>query len=241
VENVFLLGTLVNTLAIAAGALLGRLLSGIPESIRQTVMQGIALAVIVLGVKMSLDTNNILIMIVSIVLGSIIGELMGIDKNLNRLGQWLEKRMGGNRQGTIATGFVTATLVYCIGAMGVLGSLDSGLRNNHDILYTKSMLDGLSAIIFSSTLGIGVIFSAIPVFLYQGTIALLATQINSLVSPAMLEAILAEVTAVGGLMIIAIGINILELRKINVANMLPALVIAAVSVPLVEWLDTFFK
>lgn len=149
--------------------------------------------------------------------------------------------MGGNRQGTIATGFVTATLVYCIGAMGVLGSLDSGLRNNHDILYTKSMLDGLSAIIFSSTLGIGVIFSAIPVFLYQGTIALLATQINSLVSPAMLEAILAEVTAVGGLMIIAIGINILELRKINVANMLPALVIAAVSVPLVEWLDTFFK
>jgi len=238
---VFLLGTLVNTLAIAAGALLGRLLSGIPESIRQTVMQGIALAVIVLGVKMSLDTNNILIMIVSIVLGSIIGELMGIDKNLNRLGQWLEKRMGGNRQGTIATGFVTATLVYCIGAMGVLGSLDSGLRNNHDILYTKSMLDGLSAIIFSSTLGIGVIFSAIPVFLYQGTIALLATQINSLVSPAMLEAILAEVTAVGGLMIIAIGINILELRKINVANMLPALVIAAVSVPLVEWLDTFFK
>jgi len=238
---VFLLGTLVNTLAIAAGALLGRLLSGIPESIRQTVMQGIALAVIVLGVKMSLDTNNILIMIVSIVLGSIIGELMGIDKNLNRLGQWLEKKMGGNRQGTIATGFVTATLVYCIGAMGVLGSLDSGLRNNHDILYTKSMLDGLSAIIFSSTLGIGVIFSAIPVFLYQGTIALLATQINSLVSPAMLEAILAEVTAVGGLMIIAIGINILELRKINVANMLPALVIAAVSVPLVEWLDTFFK
>ncbi|CAJ1000717.1 MULTISPECIES: DUF554 domain-containing protein [Bacillales] len=237
----FLLGTLVNTLAIAAGALLGRLLSGIPESIRQTVMQGIALAVIVLGVKMSLDTNNILIMIVSIVLGSIIGELMGIDKNLNRLGQWLEKKMGGNRQGTIATGFVTATLVYCIGAMGVLGSLDSGLRNNHDILYTKSMLDGLSAIIFSSTLGIGVIFSAIPVFLYQGTIALLATQINSLVSPAMLEAILAEVTAVGGLMIIAIGINILELRKINVANMLPALVIAAVSVPLVEWLDTFFK
>nr|WP_249179175.1 MULTISPECIES: DUF554 domain-containing protein [unclassified Brevibacillus] len=236
-----MLGTLVNTLAIAAGALLGRLLSGIPESIRQTVMQGIALAVIVLGVKMSLDTNNILIMIVSIVLGSIIGELMGIDKNLNRLGQWLEKKMGGNRQGTIATGFVTATLVYCIGAMGVLGSLDSGLRNNHDILYTKSMLDGLSAIIFSSTLGIGVIFSAIPVFLYQGTIALLATQINSLVSPAMLEAILAEVTAVGGLMIIAIGINILELRKINVANMLPALVIAAVSVPLVEWLDTFFK
>jgi uncharacterized membrane protein YqgA involved in biofilm formation len=237
VENVFLLGTLVNVLAIAAGALAGRLLSGIPEAIRQTVMQGIGLAIVVLGMKMSLDTNNILLVIVSIVLGSMIGELMGIEKSLNRLGQWLEKKMGGNRQGKIATGFVTATLVYCIGAMAVLGSLDSGLRNNHDILYTKAMLDGLSSIIFSSTLGIGVLFSAVPVFLYQGAIALLATQINSLISPAMLEAILAEVTAVGGLMIIAIGINILELKKISVANMLPALVIAAVGVPVEKWLS----
>ncbi|CAM3588622.1 MULTISPECIES: DUF554 domain-containing protein [Brevibacillus] len=233
-----LLGTLVNAVAIIAGALLGRLLTRIPESIRQTVMQGIGLAVIVLGIKMALGTDNILLLIVSIVVGAIMGEWIRIDHGLNQMGKWLERKVGGNKEGSIATGFVTATLVYCIGAMGVLGALDSGLRNNHDILYTKALLDGFSAILFTSTLGIGVLFSAIPVFVYQGLIALLSTQINNLVSQEMLDAILLEVTAVGGLMIIAIGINILELKKIQVANMLPALVIAALGVPFAAWLST---
>lgn len=234
-----MLGTLVNAAAIIVGSLLGRLMSGIPDTIRQTVMQGIGLAVILLGLKMSFETQNILLLIVSIVLGSIVGELMGIEKGLNQAGLWLEKKLGGSKQGSIATGFVTATLVYCIGAMAVLGAMDSGLRNNHDILYTKAMLDGFSAIIFTSTLGIGVLFSAVPVLFYQGLIALLSTQIYGLVSKEMLDAMLVEVTAVGGLMIIAIGINILELRKINVANMLPALLIAAVGVPFVDWLSAF--
>lgn len=236
-----LLGTLVNAAAIIVGALLGRLLSRIPDSIRQTVMQGIGLAVILLGIKMSLGTENFLLMIVSIVLGAIVGELIGIEKELNRLGQWLERKLGGNKQGSVATGFVTATLVYCIGAMGVLGAMDSGLRDNHDILYTKALIDGFSAIIFSSALGIGVLFSAVPVFLYQGLIALLSTQIYNLVSQSTLDAMLVELTAVGGLMIIAIGINILEIRKINVANMLPALVIAALGVPIVGWLSKLFS
>ncbi|KQL46897.1 hypothetical protein AN963_18590 [Brevibacillus choshinensis] len=235
-----LLGTLVNAAAIIVGALLGRLLSRIPDSIRQTVMQGIGLAVILLGIKMSLGTENFLLMIVSVVLGAIIGELIGIEKGLNRLGQWLERKLGGNKQGSVATGFVTATLVYCIGAMGVLGAMDSGLRDNHDILYTKALIDGFSAIIFSSTLGIGVLFSAVPVFVYQGLIALLSTQIYNVVSQTTLDAMLVELTAVGGLMIIAIGINILEIRKINVANMLPALVIAALGVPIVGWLSKLF-
>lgn len=208
-----LLGTLVNAIAIIAGALLGRLLSGIPESIRKTVMQGIGLAIVLLGIKMSLETQNFLLVILSIVIGSILGELIGIESGLNKLGQWLESKMGGRSQGSIATGFVTTTLVYCIGAMAVLGAMDSGLRNNHEILYTKAMLDGFSAIIFSSTLGIGVLFSAVPVFLYQGAIALLSTQIYNFVSQETLDAMLVEVTAVGGLMIIAIGINILELKK----------------------------
>ena len=123
--------------------------------------------------------------------------------------------------------------------MAVLGAMDSGLRNNHDILFTKALLDGFSAIIFTSTLGIGVIFSAVPVFLYQSVLTLLATQIYSVVSQTMLDAMLAEVTAVGGLMIIAIGINILEIKNINVANMLPALVIAALGVPISQWLSSF--
>lgn len=235
-----LLGTIVNAIAIILGALIGKLLSGIPAGIRQTVMQAIALAVITLGISMSLDSKNFLLLIVSLVIGSILGELMRIEDRLNQAGKWLEKKVGGSKDGSIATGFVTATLVYCIGAMAVLGAMDSGLRNNHDILYTKAMLDGFSAIIFTSTLGIGVAFSAIPVFLYQGVIALLSTQIYALVSQTMLDAILVEVTAVGGIMIVAIGINILELKKINVANMLPALIVAAAGVPLVEWLSALF-
>lgn len=242
-----LTGTIVNAAAILVGALIGRFLSGIPDGIRQTVMQGLGLAVILLGFKMSLETQHILLLILSLVLGSIAGELLRIEDRLNRLGERLESVVGGARQGSIATGFVTTTLIYCVGAMAVLGSLDSGMRGNHDILYTKAMLDGFSAIIFTSAMGIGVAFSAIPVFLYQGTIALLATQINSVIGPTMLEAILAEVTSVGGLMIVAIGINILELRKINVANMLPALLFAAAGVPLMdalgnwqEWLQKIF-
>ncbi|WP_134683590.1 DUF554 domain-containing protein [Brevibacillus migulae] len=236
-----LLGTIVNAGAILLGAVIGKLLSGIPAGIRQTVMQGLALAVIVLGITMSLDSKNFLLLIISLVIGSIVGELLRIEDRLNQTGKWLEKKVGGSsKDGSIATGFVTATLVYCIGAMAVLGAMDSGLRNNHDILYTKAMLDGFSAIIFTSTLGIGVAFSAIPVLLYQGAIALMSTQIYGLVSQTMLDAILAEVTAVGGVMIIAIGINILELKKVNVANMLPALVVAALGVPLVDWLGKFF-
>lgn len=231
-----LLGTLVNAIAIIIGSLLGKLLSGIPEGMRQTVLQAIGLAVIILGLTMSFGTKNFLLLIFSMVLGSIIGEALKIETRLNQLGEWLERKMGGSKQGSIATGFVTATLVYCIGAMAVLGAMDSGLRNNHDILYTKSMLDGFSAIIFTSTLGIGVAFSAVPVFLYQGAIALLSTQIYSIVSKEMLDMILVEVTAAGGLMIIAIGINILEIRKINVANMLPALVVAAIGVPFIDWI-----
>ncbi|RNB61988.1 DUF554 domain-containing protein [Brevibacillus gelatini] len=233
-----LLGTIVNAGAIIAGALLGRLLTRIPDSIRHTVMQGIGLAVMILGIKMSLGSENFLLVIVSIVLGAIIGELMAIEKGLNHLGHWLERKVGGGK-GSIATGFVTATLVYCIGAMAVLGAMDSGLRNNHDILFTKALLDGFSAIIFTSTLGIGVMFSAVPVFLYQGLLTLLATQIYNVVSQTMLDAMLTEVTAVGGLMIIAIGINILEIKNISVANMLPALLIAALGVPVSQWLSSF--
>lgn len=235
-----LLGTVVNAAAIIVGALIGRLLAGIPESIRQTVMQGIGLAIILLGMKMGFGTNHFLLVIISMVLGSIIGEMIGIEKGLNRAGHWLERKMGGSRQGSIATGFVTATLVYCIGAMAVLGAMDSGMRNNHDILYTKAMLDGFSAIVFTSTLGIGVLFSAVPVLIYQGLIAILSTQIYDFVSKEMLDAMLVELTAVGGLMIVAIGINVLELKKINVANMLPALVIAALGVPVMEWLPVWF-
>ncbi|MBO8164796.1 MAG: DUF554 domain-containing protein [Brevibacillus sp.] len=237
-----LTGTIVNAAAILAGSLIGRFLTGIPEGMRQTVMQGIGLAVILLGLQMGLQTQNFLLLVASLVLGAMIGEALRIEFRLQQAGAWLERKVGGDKkEGSIANGFVTATLVYCIGAMAVLGALDSGLRDNHDILYTKAMLDGFSAIIFTSTLGIGVAFSAIPVFLYQGAIALLSTQIYVFLGKELLDAMLVEVTATGGLLIVAIGINILELRKINVANMLPAIVVAAAAVPLLKWINGLFS
>ncbi|WP_019120844.1 DUF554 domain-containing protein [Brevibacillus massiliensis] len=232
-----LIGTFVNAAAIIAGALLGKFLPRIPDGIRKTVMQGLGLAVVFLGLQMSFKTENFLLLIISLVIGSILGEMMRIEHYLNLAGLWLERKAGNlNRERSIATGFVNATLVYCIGAMSVLGAMDSGLRGNHDILYTKAMLDGFSSVIFTSTMGIGVAFAAIPVLLYQGAIALLSTQIYNFIGSDMLNSILAEVTAVGGLLIVGIGINILEMKKINVANMLPSLIIAAVSVPIADWL-----
>ena len=239
-------GTIVNAVAIIIGGLLGMLLPRISESIKNTVMQGLGLAITVLGITMALKSDQIVIVIMSIVVGGILGELMRIEANLTKLGDWLQAKM--SKQPTsypsaptsISEGFVTCTLVYCIGAMAILGPLDGGLRHNHDILYTKSLLDGFLSIIFASTLGIGVVFSAVSVFVMQGTIALLATVIAMAFSQASLDAMIVQITAVGGVLVIGVGINILQIKKINVANMLPALVIAAAAVPLqhliTDWL-----
>jgi uncharacterized membrane protein YqgA involved in biofilm formation len=232
-------GTIINALAIIIGGLIGSGLPRISEGIRKTVMQGLGLAIAVLGMTMAFKSANFLIVIISLVLGGIIGEFLKIELRLQQLGDWLERTVKGGKpsnpgKGSIAEGFVTATLVYCIGAMAILGAIDSGLRFNHDILYTKSMLDGISAIIFASTLGIGVIFSAVPVFLYQGIIALSATLITLLVNASDLTTAIANVTAVGGVLIIGIGLNILEIKRIHVANLLPSILIAAVSVPIYQ-------
>lgn len=226
-------GTIVNAAAIIVGALLGSLLPRIPDGMRRTVMQGIGLAVIVLGMNMAFQTESIILVIGSLALGGVTGELLKIEHRLNQLGAQLEKLVNrifksSRRQGNISEGFITATLVYCIGAMAILGAIDSGLRGNHDILYTKSMLDGISSIIFTSALGIGVIFSAIPVFLYEALIALSANLINSLVSSEQMNAIITEVTAVGGVMIVGIGLTTMEIKKINVANLLPSLLYAVI-------------
>jgi hypothetical protein len=228
-------GTIVNTLAVLAGSLLGSFLPQLPERLKNTIMQGLGLAVIVLGMTMAFETENILITIGSLVLGGLTGEWLKLDDRLNALGRKLEqgvnrvlKGRGAKGSGSIAQGFVTATLVYCIGAMAILGAIDGGLRHNHDILYTKSMLDGISSIIFASTLGIGVMFSAIPIFLYQGSIALAAGAIMLAFSESSLQAIITEVTAVGGILIIGIGLGVLNIKSVNVANLLPAIVYAGV-------------
>ncbi|KMY52133.1 DUF554 domain-containing protein [Peribacillus loiseleuriae] len=224
-----LLGTLVNGLCIIVGTLLGRFLKNIPESMKQTVMSGIGLAVVVLGLQMGFKSQQFLIVILSLVLGAVIGEWIDLDAKLNGLGNWLERKLGGSKEGySISQGFVTATLIFLIGAMAVIGALDSGIRHDHEVLYTKAIIDGFTAIILASTLGIGVIFSSVPVVLYQGIIALFATQIDKWVPAAYLDSFISEMTATGGVMIFAIGLNIIGVTKIRVANLLPGILVVAV-------------
>ncbi|WP_428910275.1 DUF554 domain-containing protein [Niallia sp. Krafla_26] len=234
-----LLGTIVNSALIIAGAFLGRVLSNIPEKTKETVMGGIGLAVIVMGLQMGFESNNFLIVILSIVFGAILGEFFKLEDQLNNLGLWLEKKLGKilKSGGSISQGFVSATLIFVIGAMAILGALDSGIRGNHDILFTKGILDGFTALILTTTLGLGVLFSAVPVFLYQGLIALFATHINQMVPAALMDQFITEMTATGGVMILAIGLNMLGLTKIRVANLLPGILIVAIIVTLLHYMN----
>ncbi|WLR57978.1 DUF554 domain-containing protein [Guptibacillus hwajinpoensis] len=225
-----LLGTVVNGAAIIAGTLIGTVSSRIPEQTKTTIMQGLALVVSVIGLQMAMKSEQFLLVIGSLVLGGILGEYWNLEGKLNDLGKWIERKTGAASEGSVAQAFVTATLVYVVGAMAILGALDSGLRNDHSILFTKSLIDGFTAIMFTATLGYGVLFSAIPVMLYQGVLALCAAQINQFVPQALLDAFIAEVTSAGGIMILAIGLNLLGIVKIRVANFLPALLIAAILV-----------
>jgi uncharacterized protein len=226
----FLLGTVVNGLLIIVGTLLGKLLHRIPEGMKVTVMYAIGLSVMVLGLQMGLKSENFLIVILSLVIGVVIGELLKLEQRLNDLGQWLERKVGSNGKGNISEGFVTATLIFVIGAMAIIGALDSGIRGDHAVLYTKSIIDGFTAIILTTTLGIGVIFSAIPVMLYEGVIALFATQIDRFIPKVLMDQFIVEMTATGGVMIFAIGLNLTGITKIKVANFLPGIVITGVIV-----------
>ncbi|ALC88522.1 hypothetical protein AM500_00980 [Bacillus sp. FJAT-18017] len=226
----FFWGTLVNGLCIILGTIIGKWLKGIPEGMRTTVMHGIGLSVMILGLQMGLKSENFLIVIISLVVGAVLGEAWALDDKLNKLGNWLESKLGHGEKGSISEGFVTATLIFLIGAMAIIGALDSGIRGNHDVLYTKAIIDGFTSIILTTTLGIGVIFSAIPVMIYQGTIALFATQINLFVPQELLDQFIIEMTAVGGVMIFAIGLNLTGLAKIKVANLLPGIIVTALAV-----------
>lgn len=216
-----MLGTIVNAGAIILGALFGIIIKkGIKESYKDTIMDGIGLSVVLIGLMGGIEAKNIILVIASIVIGSLVGEALDIDKRLDHLGLSMEKRFGKG-DSNFSKGFVTASLVYCIGAMAIVGALESGLSGNHETLFAKSILDGITAILFASSLGIGVAFSAIPVFVYQGALTLLATVIKDFLTPEAIN----EMSAVGGLLILAIGINLMGFKKIKVANMLPAIFI----------------
>lgn len=232
----FLLGTIVNGLLILIGVILGKFLNRIPEGMKSTVMHAIGLAVMILGMQMAFKSSNFLIVIISLVFGAVIGEYIDLDRKLNALGEWIEKKVGKiDGQGSIAQGFVTATLIFVIGAMAIIGALDSGIRGDHDVLYTKGIIDGFTALILTTTLGVGVVFSIIPVILYQGLIALFATQINQFVPEVLLNSFIAEMTATGGAMIFAIGLNLIGLTKIRVANLLPGIAVVAFIVTIIHY------
>ncbi|MCP4020905.1 MAG: DUF554 domain-containing protein, partial [Desulfobacteraceae bacterium] len=196
-----MLGTIVNCAAIIAGSLVGALFKkGIPDNYNKTVMHALGLATILIGIKGALGCDDILVVIISLAVGTLIGEFLGIENGLESLGKFLETRLvKGN--GNIAKGFVTATLIYCVGSMAIVGSIESGLTGNHDTLFAKATLDGIASIIFTSSLGIGVIFSAVPVLLYQGSITLMA----GLLKPFLIAQVVSQMTSVGGLLIVAIG------------------------------------
>jgi len=222
-----LLGTIVNFIAIILGGLAGVLFGkAFPDRLKSTVIQGIGLTVMIIGLQMALKTSNVLIVIASLVIGGIIGESINIEARLNDFGRYLEKKLSGKGEGQFTKAFVTTSLIYCVGAMAIVGSLEDGLNGNHSILFAKSALDGITAIIFSSSMGIGVLFSAVPVFLYQGSISLFAGLLQGLLS----DAVVVEMSAVGGLLIFGIGINLLGIKEIKVGNLLPGIF---VTVPLV--------
>jgi len=215
------LGTIVNTVSIILGSLVGLFFKGrIPEKYSRTITHGLGLAVILIGIKTALNTDAILIVIVSMVLGSVMGELLRIEERLDRFGNALGRRVSKNGAG-ISKGFVSASLLFCVGAMAIIGSMESGMTGNHQTLFAKSILDGISSVLFASTLGIGVVFSSVSVFIYQGFLTLTASSIK----PYLLPEVVAQMSAVGGLLIAAIGIGLLEIKKIKIGNMLPAIFI----------------
>ena len=223
-------GTLVNAAGILGGSVVGLLLKqNIPVKYQQTVMHGLGLTLGVIGLQMALKTENIVVVIVSMVVGGIIGEFFDIDRCLNQAGEWLTMNIG-DKYGSVGEGFITGSLVFCVGAMAIVGSIQDGLTGDASTLYAKAMIDTVFSIVFASGMGIGVALSSISVLVYQGLVTLLASSMSGLISDLMIR----EMTAVGGLLIIGISLLILEIKIIKVANLLPAVPVAAIIVTL--WL-----
>lgn len=215
-----LTGALVNGGAIVVGGLLGTFGGKLmPEKMRQTVLGATALVSMGIGISGAIGSSNQLIPILSLVIGAVIGELLHIEDGVTRAGDWLQKRFG--KSGSITEGFVTGSLVFAAGAMAVMGALESGLKNDHTILMTKSVIDMAGSVAFAGSLGIGVAFSALSILVLEGTVALLA----SLLTGVLTEAVITEISVTGSLLIIGIGLNVLGLTKLRIMNMAPALLL----------------
>ncbi len=217
-------GTLVNAIAVIIGSLIGLGFRGsFPDRIKSIVFQGIGLVTLFIGFHMSLKTSNLVVLFFSMLIGAIIGEAINIDKHIEGFGNFIKSKLS-SKEDKFVEGFITAFLIFCMGSMTIVGSIEDGLSGNPSILYAKSMLDCFASISLASVLGVGVLFSAIPLFLFQGGITLLASLSRSFFT----EAVINELSATGGIILIGLGINILEIKKIRVANLLPSLLISAI-------------
>lgn len=216
-------GTLINAAAVALGGSAGLLLgSRLSERSRETVMDGIGLVTVVLGTQMALKTQNPLVVLLAMLLGALVGEWARIEDRLAGLGDALKARVRGRQGARFTEGFVAASLLFCVGPMAILGSVDDGLRGDYTVLAVKSVLDGFSALAFASTMGVGVLFSIPAILIYQGGLTLLAGTVQAVFTPP----VVAELTATGGVMVIGIGFRLLNIRDIRVGNFLPALLFA---------------
>ncbi len=233
-----MIGTIINIAAVIVGSLMGMFFgASIPGKLKETIIAGMGLFVVAMGLQMFLKTENPLIVLGAVLIGTLLGEWWRIEEGLHRLGEILEQRFsreeddGSNK---FVRGFLTASLLFCVGPMAILGSIQDGLTGNYDLLAVKSVLDGFASIAFASTLGIGVAFSSLILLVYQGGISLLAGQLNTIVNTSMMN----ELTAAGGVLLMGVGISsLLEIKKIRVGNMLPALFIA----PLIVWVLGLFQ
>ncbi|MDR1287610.1 MAG: DUF554 domain-containing protein [Treponema sp.] len=232
-----MLGPLVNAAVIMLCSLAGRfLLRGIPGRFEEIIKKAIGLAIVFVGIKGALESRHILLLVMSMVTGAVLGELVNIDKWMNSLGGWAERKLaaagkkaagpagvtGADAGGrSFSRGFVSASIIFCSGSMAIVGSIQSGLQGNHELLFAKSILDGSISVVFGASMGIGVFFSAVPVLLYQGGIALVSLAIRDLLT----QEIITEMSASGSLLIAAIGFNFLSVKEIRVANLIPAVFI----------------
>jgi len=231
-----MLGVIVNTITVILGSTIGLLCKrGIPKKLTDAVMTGIGLCTVYLGIQGLLAGQNVLILIAATVLGAMVGTLLDIDGGINRLGETVQNRFPKkDEKVSVAEGFVTASLLFCIGSMTIVGSFNSGISGDHQMIFTKSFLDFFSSMMLSVSLGVGVICAAGFVFVFQGALVLLAMAVGSFLSPSMI----AEMTCAGGLLILALGLNLTGITKIKVANYLPALVFAPLFAYLVELVKT---
>lgn len=220
-----LTGSIVNGIAIVVGSLIGLFFHKISDETKKTVIQVMGIAILVLGIQMAMSTKSFIPLLVCVSVGAILGEYWQIEDRIIKFGDYLEKKLGKSHDGTFSEAFVTATLLFLIGSMGIIGAIESGASNDHTTLFTKAVMDGVMSIMMTSTLGIGVILSAPLVFLYQGLIALLANVFFRFIPNDLIAQLMPEISAIGGILIIGISLNLLKIITVKVSNVLPAIVL----------------